>query len=123
MTHPDPETVLWRRFRDGYSEPFQDDSGPPGAGFMLDLIASAAFDGTGNGSLQPVSKAEVFGEFMWPLDPEDWKGEVLPPKHDTPESAEAALAFLVEQGMVDVIDDTITVPARFWSGGQSPALD
>jgi hypothetical protein len=27
----------------------------------------------------------------------------------------------VEQGMVEVAGDTITVPARFWSGGQRPA--
>jgi hypothetical protein len=118
MTHPDPETVLWRRFRDGYSQPFQDHSAPPGADYMLDLIAGAAFDTKGNGSLRPVSKADVFGEFMWPLDPEDWEGEVLPPKHETPESAEAALAFLVEQERVEVAGDTITVPDRFWSGGQ-----
>ncbi len=91
---------------------------------MLDLIADAAFDTTGSGSLRPVSKADVFGEFMLPLhlDPvEGWEGEVLPPKHETPESAEAALAFLVEQEMVEVTGDTITVPARFWNGGQVPA--
>jgi hypothetical protein len=35
--------------------------------------------------------------------------------------AEAALAFLVEQGMVEVAGDQITVPASFWSGGQVPA--
>ena len=35
--------------------------------------------------------------------------------------AEAALAFLVEQGMVEVAGDKITVPASFWSGGQVPA--
>jgi predicted deacylase len=35
--------------------------------------------------------------------------------------AEAALAFLVEQGMVEVAGDTITVPASFWSGRQPPA--
>jgi hypothetical protein len=33
----------------------------------------------------------------------------------------AALAFLVEQGMVEVAGDEITVPASFWSGGQVPA--
>jgi hypothetical protein len=85
---------------------------------MLDLIASSAFDGTGNGSLRPVPRADVFGEFMWPLDPEDFPDEPVPPKHETPESAEAALAFLVEQEMVEVAGDIITVPARFWSGGQ-----
>jgi hypothetical protein len=35
--------------------------------------------------------------------------------------AEAALAFLVEQGMVEVVGDTIIVPASFWSGGRVPA--
>ena len=91
---------------------------------MLDLIADAAFNMTGNGSLRPVSKADVFGEFMLPLrlDPvEEREGEVLPPKHETPESAEAALAFLVEQEMVEVAGDTITVPARFWSGAPAGA--
>jgi hypothetical protein len=29
-----------------------------------------------------------------------------------------ALTFLVEHGMVEVAGDTITVPARFWSGEQ-----
>ncbi len=125
-TYPDPEIVLWRQFRDAYSQPFQDDSAPPGAGFLLDLIADAAFNTTGTGSLRPVSRADVFGEFMpLHLDPgEEREGEVLPPKHETPESAEAALAFLVEQEMVEVTrrhDHTITVPARFWSGGQVPA--
>ena len=49
---------------------------------MLDLIADAAFDTTGSGSLRPVSKADVFGEFMLPLhlDPvEEREGEVLLP--------------------------------------------
>ena len=32
--------------------------------------------------------------------------------------AEVALAFLVEQGMVEVAGDTITVPARFWTGSR-----
>jgi hypothetical protein len=40
------------------------------------------------------------------------------PKHE-PENREAALTFLVEQGMVVVADDEITVPAHFWSGGPS----
>ena len=79
---------------------------------MLDLIEEGAFVATGGGRLQPVSKAAVFSEFLAPLDLED----------DMPvRDAEVALAFLVEQGMVEVADDTITVPARFWGGGQVPA--
>jgi hypothetical protein len=54
----------------------------------------------------------VFSEFIAPLDLEE---EIAA------RDAEVALAFLVEQGMVEVAGDTITVPARFWSGGQVPA--
>jgi hypothetical protein len=42
---------------------------------MLDLIAGAAFDTTGN--LRPVSKPDVFGEFMQPFAP-DFPGEPVP---------------------------------------------
>jgi hypothetical protein len=79
------------------------------AGDMLDLIEERAFVTTGGGCLQPVSKPAVFSEFMTLLD----IGEEIAAR-----DAEAALAFLVEQGMVAVAGDTITVPARFWSGGQ-----
>ena len=111
-----PEDVLWRRFVDGYTRPFHEkygDSAAGAAGYMLDLIEEGAFVATGRGRLQPVSKAAVFREFMVPLDLDE---------DDVPaRDAEAALAFLVEQGMVEVAGDTITVPARFWSGGQVPA--
>ena len=110
-----PEDVLWRRFTDGYTRPFHEnygDSAASGAGYMLDLIEEGAFVATGNGRLEPVSKAAVFREFMASLDLED----------DMPaRDAEAALAFLVEHGMVEVAGDTITVPSSFWSGGQPPA--
>jgi hypothetical protein len=49
---------------------------------------------------------------MMPLDP--------PEDENVARDAEVALAFLVEQGMVEVAGDTITVPASFWSGGQPP---
>ena len=110
-----PEDVLWRRFVDGYTRPFHEkygDSAAGGAGDMLDLIEEGAFVATGGGRLQPVSKAAVFREFMAPLDLEE---EIAA------RDAEVALAFLVEQGMVEVAGDTITVPASFWSGGQPPA--
>jgi hypothetical protein len=111
-----PEDVLWRRFVDGYTRPFHEkygDSAAGSAGDMLDLIEEGAFVATGSGRLQPVSKAAVFREFMAPLDLDE---------DDVPaRDAEAALAFLVEQGMVEVAGDTITVPASFWNGGQVPA--
>ena len=79
---------------------------------MLDLIEEGVFVAIGGGRLKPVSKAAVFREFMVPLDLDDEM-----PTRD----AEVALAFLVELGMVEVAGDTITVPARFWNGGQVPA--
>jgi hypothetical protein len=112
---PSPEDVLWRRFVDGYTRPFHEkygDSAAGGAGYMLDLIEEGTFVAAGGGSLKPVSKTAVFREFMVSLDPED---EI--PARD----ADVALAFLVEQGMVEVAGDEITVPARFWSGEQVPA--
>ena len=53
---------------------------------------------------------------MLPIDydPIALEGDALPPKHETLESADAALAFLVEQGMVVVTGDEIVVPASFW---------
>jgi len=42
-------------------------------------------------------------------DPIALEGGSLPPKHETLESADAALAFLVEQGMVVVTGDEIVV--------------
>jgi hypothetical protein len=107
-----PEDVLWHRFVDGYTRPFHEkygDSAAGSAGDMLDLIEEGAFVAAGSGRLQPVSKAAVFSEFMAPLDLEE---EIAA------RDAEVALAFLVDQGMVEVAGDTITVPARFWSGGQ-----
>ena len=71
------------------------------------MISESAFDATGSGCLRPVSKAEVFREFAASHDPEDVE---LPAG-----VADATLALLVEQGMVEVADDTLTVPARFWS--------
>ncbi len=109
------EDVLWHRFTEGYTRPFHEkygDSAAGGAGYMLDLIEEGVFVATGGGSLKPVSKAAVFREFVASLDPEDG----IPAR-----DAEAALAFLVEQGMVEVADDEITVPASFWRGGDVPA--
>jgi hypothetical protein len=78
---------------------------------MLDLIEEGV-SCDWRRPLQTVSKAAVFREFMAPLDLEE---------EFAARDAEVALAFLVEQGMVEVAGDEITVPASFWSGGQPPA--
>jgi len=58
-----------------------------------------------NAPLQAVSKAEVLREMAQPID------DLCPGR--PAEEVERALAFLVEQGMVEVEGDQITVPARF----------
>jgi len=47
----------------------------------------------------------------------------LPSKHEILESDAAALAFLVEPGMVVVTGDEIVVPVSFWSGAEAEAAD
>jgi hypothetical protein len=105
----------WSRFDALYTAPFHaewKDPQPHDAGYLLDLIADEAFDHS-TGTLQPVSKAAVFVEFVRPID----DGE--PDEFRSAEMTEAALAFLVEQGMVLVDGDQLTVPARFSPGTDS----
>jgi hypothetical protein len=118
------EIDLWQRFEAGYTAPFHESfaDDPLAAGYMLDLISDAAFVPVGSGALQPVSRADVFRQFIRPLDEDlSLREGDPPPKHESLESAEAALAFLVEQGMVVVANDEITVPSHFLSGDPSTA--
>ena len=115
MRHPDrgkvptipplpPDLQAWQKFHDGYIAPFRAAlEGNTVAHEILDLIADRAWQY--NAPLQAVSKAEVLRELAQPID------ELCPGR--TAEEVERALAFLVEQGMVDVEGDQITVPARF----------
>jgi hypothetical protein len=97
-----PDLQAWRKFHDGYIAPFRAAlEGNTVAHEILDLIADCAWQY--NAPLQAVSKAEVLRELAQPID------ERCPGR--TAEEVERALAFLVEQGMVE--DDQITVPARF----------
>lgn len=119
------EDSLWEQFYATYTEPyrkrFPDD--PLDAGHMLGLIADAAFVPADGGRLLPASKDQVFREFMQPMtrDPRTAEDDDLPPIPDPLQAAEAALAYLVEQGLVAVTDDEITVPAHFWSGTAADA--
>jgi hypothetical protein len=108
----DPEFALYQRFTAGYTGPFYAKHGtdaPLDSGSLLDTISDLAFDPTGGGALIPVSKAEAFSEYRPAAltlteAREQW----------TEAEAEAALAFLQEEGMVEVEGDEIRVPARFW---------
>jgi hypothetical protein len=99
-----PEMRAWEKFRDGYTAPFfAATEGDTVAHEVLDMIADRAWHY--NAPLQAVSKAEVLREMAQPID-------ALCPGRTT-EEVERALAFLVEQGMVEVEGEQITVPARF----------
>src|SRR3954454_5914141 len=99
-----PDLQAWWKFRDGYIAPFlpalEDNTV---AHEVVDLIADRAWQD--NAPLQAVSKAAVLRELAQPID------ELCPGR--TAEEVERALAFLVEQGMVDVAGDQISVPTRF----------
>jgi hypothetical protein len=86
-----------RRWRDGAR----------GAGFMLDLVSDALFD-VHTPAIGTASKAEVFAAYLAPSGEDDDSTDDL-----TPEGAEAALGFLVEQRMVEVDGDTISIHPRF----------
>jgi len=99
-----PDLQAWRKFRDGYIAPFRAVlKGNTVAHEVVDLIADRAWQY--NASLQAVSKAEVLRELAQPID------ELCPGR--PAEDVERALAFLVEQGMVEVEGNQIAVPARF----------
>ena len=99
-----PDLQAWRKFRDGYIAPFRAAlEGNMVAHEIVDLIADRAWQY--NAPLQAVSKAEVLRELAQTID------ELCPGW--PAEEVERALAILVEQRMVEVEGDQITVPARF----------
>jgi len=98
------EMQAWRRFRDDYTAPFfAATEGQTDAHDVLDMIAEHAWQY--NAPLKVVSKAEVLRKMAEPIE------DLYPGR--TAEETERALAFLVEQGMVEVEGDQITIPARF----------
>jgi hypothetical protein len=102
---PAPEQIARTRFYALYRDPFGEEWGnraPHWAGELLHIIAYDAFNAE-TLTLQPVSKAAAIVDY---IDEE--------PDVRNVEMAEAALAFLVEQGMVLVDGGQLTVPARFW---------
>jgi hypothetical protein len=74
---------------------------------MLDIIIGAAFNHE-TGAIGTISKEAVFREFT---DPQEGKPA------ETLESAEIALAVLVNGEMIEVAGDQITIPPRFIPAG------
>jgi hypothetical protein len=116
---PSPEEEAELAFDDAYTIPFHKKfpEPPHHAGYPLGPISAAAFAFSGGAPvISPVSKATMFGQFTEPIGDPDVDDE--PP---TLADAEAALAFLIEQGMVEVDGEEISVPARFLA--ESTATD
>ncbi len=87
-----PAETAYSRFCAVYTSPFHRrlPGDPLDAGFLLDIIADAAFD-HGTETLLPVSKKMAFAEFTKPEG--SWDGDP-PPLPLTIAAAEAALGFL-----------------------------
>jgi hypothetical protein len=103
---PSPRAVAYDKFFELYARPFFDkwpDEGPHQSVFMLDAIVRAAFDAWPP-IASTVSKQSVFKTFTTDFE------DVGPLSVET---AEPALAFLVEEGMVLVDGDQITIPEQF----------
>ena len=101
----------WERFAHAYTAPFFARHGMDSPlSYLLETIAGEAFDSNDGGTLRPVSKADVFCQFMSPSIAED--GSELP--GPDAEAAEAALRFLQAEGLVEVAGGELRVPARFW---------
>jgi hypothetical protein len=80
------------------------------AGFMVDLLSDTVQFIGAAAEFWPVAKAELFRQFMEPVDAPDTDDEIEP---YTFETAETALAFLVEHGMAEVSGDEVSIPDRF----------
>ncbi len=106
---PSAEMVVWDKFSSAYNRPFhrQWSDNPGGAGEMLDIVSAAVMDMRAV-AFRTADKSEIFTEFLEPFEKEEGTSVTR-----TPEQAEAALAFLVEQDMVVVEDERIAIHPRF----------
>src|SRR4051794_3153811 len=89
---------VFARIGEVFSGPFhrQWRDGARGAGFMLDLVSDAIFD-VHTPAIGTAGKAAIFAAYLGPFEDDEENADDL-----TPEGAEAAISFLVEQRMVEV---------------------
>ena len=90
---PSAAMLAWRTFSDAYCRPFHQQWPGHPAGELLDIVSAGLFDADTR-TFYTADKAEIFAEFLEPFEEEDGTSVTR-----TPEQAEAALAFLVEQAM------------------------
>jgi hypothetical protein len=99
--------VAWRKFRDAYLRPFHKRWPAHDAGFMLDIISNDIFD-PDEASFRPASKKAVFNSFLEPGENEEGSVDAL-----SPDQADAALDFLIQEEMIVVDGEVISVHPRF----------
>jgi hypothetical protein len=102
--------VVWDRFSSAYNRSFhrQWPDNPGGIGEVVDIVSAAVLDMRAV-AFRTADKSEIFTEFLeQPFEEEDGTSVTR-----TPKQAEAALAFLVEQAMVVVKDELISIHPRF----------
>jgi hypothetical protein len=101
----------WQRFGDAYLTPFhQQWRDRAQAGYMLDLVAEAIFD-PDTFTFHAAEKAVVLPAFLAPSEEDDGT-----PVNWTSEDADAALRFLVEENMVVMDGNLISIHPRFLEG-------
>lgn len=106
-----PDMIAWRQLKELYFAPFHQqwpDEGPHHSGFMLECIGIEAFEAWPL-ITNPVSKQAIFAAFTKPIEDID----TLTTETFTLDTAEAALAFLVEHGFALVDGDQISIPEQF----------
>jgi hypothetical protein len=110
--------AAWQRFGDAYLRPFHRQwRDREQAGYMLDLVAEAIFD-PDRFTFHAAEKEAVLPAFLAPSEEDD-----RTPVNWTPEDADAALRFLIEENMVVMDGNLISIHPRFLDVlAGSPAL-
>lgn len=99
--------TAWDKFGDAYSGPFHQRWPNHDAGYLLDIISDDVFDAD-TASFRSASKKAVFDKFLEPLPDFDGSVEIL-----SPDQADAALVFLLQEEMIVIDGDVISVHPRF----------
>ena len=101
-----PDTPL-SRFRRAYAGEFHArwPNRADGAGYLLDVVADTAIEqNDARVTFRPASKQMLIEHFVAPFEDDPVR---------TIEDAEAALRFLVEQEMIEIESDAVSIHARF----------
>ena len=109
--------AAWDKFGDAYYGPFHKRWPNHEAGYLLDIISDDVFN-AGTASFRSASKKAVFDRFLEPLSDFDGSVEIL-----SPAQADAALAFLIQEEMIVIDGDAISVHPRFQDVMTRPLAD